>query len=367
MKIVAPIPVHHPLHVPVAAPTKIAMAPLQPPLHSPSTGGTTAQQVARFSTALVQQSKILSQRDLIASSNLLQSRAVKLSELYQQLTGAHDKGLASAARAMRKQLQSQMPSVAMIMALAGDDAAKAYVTLQAAAKQARSEGATGEHVTLARQLNLLREKFGTRTRAGINSARAFARSTLDPRRRTNLRSLYSSTVAGQQTVVGLIDALMSEQEEPDQFELTLRDMRSAIADDLAALTPSGSAQQLRTIMHGLNTARHVATLLRGCEHLLGRMRRKNPQLEVNPPAFLKQLSALSGKGMNLPETLQLTQHVGGKELKHQLAFLNGLRPMLQQLPILLWRDVKSRHNALSNMLVLMAQLTQQEQEQRVTA
>jgi type III secretion protein W len=65
--------------------------------------------------------------------------------------------------------------------------------------------------------------------------------------------------------------------------------------------------------------------------------------------------------MNLHETLQLTQFVGGKHLKHQLAFLNGLRPMLQQLPILLWRDLKARQTALGNLLTLMAELTRQEQ------
>ncbi|RMP02553.1 hypothetical protein ALQ30_200196 [Pseudomonas syringae pv. persicae] len=140
-------------------------------------------------------------------------------------------------------------------------------------------------------------------------------------------------------------------------------MRTAIADDLSAMTPSASHEQLRTLMHGLNTARHVTTLLKGCEHLLGRMRNKNPDLTVDPPAFLKHLLTLTANGMNVNQTLQLTQHIGGKQLKHQLAFLNGLRPMLLQLPILLWRDMKSRQTALSNLLILMAELTTQEQKQ----
>lgn len=37
--------------------------------------------------------------------------------------------------------------------------------------------------------------------------------------------------------------------------------------------------------------------------------------------------------------------------------------MLMQLPILLWKDMKSRQAALNNLLTLMAELTQQEQKQ----
>ncbi|MFJ3485485.1 type III secretion system gatekeeper subunit SctW [Pseudomonas sp. NPDC090202] len=364
MKIAAP-PVTPPLRSPAALPANAAATSAALLRNSPpSINGTSPQQVARFAAALVQQSRSLGQRDLIASSNALQSRAVKLGELYQMLMGAQVSGLDDAARNLRKQLQKQqLASLAQVLRMTDGDPAKAQVLLQAARKQAQTDGASGEHVVLSQQLKQLRQQYGQRARAGINSAKAFSRPSVDNRRRNTLRNLYGVAVAGQQNITGLIDALLSEQEEHGDFELNLSDMRSAIADDLSATTPSTSAQQLRTLMHGLNTARHVATLLQGCEHLLGRMRNKNPGLQVNAAAFLKHLLALSGKGMNLSETLQLTQHIGGSQLKHQLAFLNGLRPMLQQLPILLWRDMKSRQTALGNLLILMAELTRQEQNQ----
>lgn len=363
MKIAAPI-APQALQPPAIAPAKM-QAPAPAPLHAnaPNVNGTSPKQVARFASALVQQSRSLSQRELLASGNALQSRAVKLGELYQLLMGSQDKGLDDAARNLRKQLQKQnASSLAQILSYTDGDPAKAHVMLQAARKQAQADGEMGEHVVLSQQLKQLRRQYGKRTRAGINSAKAFSRPTSE-KRRGALRNLYSVAVAGQQNITGLIDALINEQEEPGEFELNLRDMRSALADDLSSLTPSTSPAQLRTLMHGLNTARHVTTLLRSCEHLLGRMRNKNPGLQVDAAAFLKHLLALSGKGMSLGETLQLTQHIGGKQLKHQLAFLNGLRPMLQQLPILLWRDLKSRQNALGNLLILMAELTRQEQNQ----
>ncbi|QHF02113.1 YopN family type III secretion system gatekeeper subunit [Pseudomonas asturiensis] len=363
MKIVAPplLPIH-----PVT-PTRVVTPAIAPPIHAPTphSGGTSSQQISRFAAALVLHSRILSQRELIASNNALQSRAVKLGELYQLLMGAQDTGLDNAAKALRKKLQqeSSTDDLTQVLAYTEGDAAKAHVVLQAARKQAEADGEMVEHMMLTQQLKQLRRKYGPRARAGINTAKAFARQNIDEKRRANLRSLYGVAVSGQPNITGLIEALLSEQEEPGQFDLNLRDMRSAIADDLSALNPSASNEQLRTLMHGLTTARHVTTLLRGCEHLLGRMRNKNPDLKVDPPAFLKHLLTLTANGMNVNQTLQLTQHIGGKQLKHQLAFLNGLRPMLLQLPILLWRDMKSRQAALGNLLILMAELTQQEQKQ----
>lgn len=347
---------------PLSARPETAQALVAPTLSSDQ--GTTPQQVARFTSALIQQSQSLSQRDLVISSTALQSRATKLGELYQLLMGSHALHLDEAVRTLRQTLKHQAVNnqiMERILSSAGGDAAKAHVILQAATRQAYNEGASDEHALLSRQLKMLRHQHGNRARAGINTARAFARSSLNPRRRQSLRELYYSNVLGQQSIAGLIDSLLDQNEGEQAFEPTLRDLRSAIADDLAAFTPSNTRQQLRTLMHGLNTARHVCTLLQTCEHLLGRMRVKNPALDINAPTFLKHLLMLSGKGMHLHDTLQLTQWVGGAQLKHQLSFLNGLRPMLQQLPIVLWKDLKTRQNALGNLLMLMAELTQQEQ------
>ncbi|BCS46081.1 type III secretion protein HrpJ [Pseudomonas amygdali pv. tabaci str. ATCC 11528] len=361
MKIVAPpiLPTH--TVTPIRAVTPAARAI---PGTLSSEKGTSSQQVSRFAAALVRNSRILRQRELIASRNALQSRAVKLGELYQLLMSANDTGLDNAARLLRKKLlQENDTELEQVLEFADGDAAKAHVVLQAARKQAEEDGAEGEYVALTQTLKQLRRKFGPHARAGINTARAFGRQNVDNKRRAALRNLYGVAVSGQPNVTGLIEALINEQEETGDFDLNLRDMRRAIADDLSAITPSASHEQLRTLMHGLTTARHVTTLLRGCEHLLGRMRNKNPDLKVDPPAFLKHLLTLTANGMNVNQTLQLTQHIGGARLKNQLAFLNGLRPMLMQLPILLWKDMKSRQAALNNLLTLMAELTQQEQKQ----
>ena len=367
MKIASPILSNRPL-LPLAQPTETVQNPRQGASPAPLSTDPATKQLARLETALVQQNKNLSQSDLVTYSNLLQSRAAKLSERYQQLSGEHTQNLAHAVKELRKQLSNRGQNLSFVMSLADNNPANAYSMVRTAAKQAHDEGATDEYGPLAEQLNALRVKYGKHNRANINVTKPFPRSRVETRRRGVLRKLYSGALTGQQNVVGLTDMLMEEEEEEHgQFQLTLRDMRSAVAADIAALTPSASQLHLRTLLQGLYTARHVSILLHGCEHLLGRMRRKNLELKLDSPSFLRRLLALSGKGMSTEETLQLAQHIGGNELKHQLAFLNGLRSMLQQLPVLLWRDIKNRHSALSNMLTLMTELTQQEQNLRGTA
>jgi len=360
MKIVAP-PILPTLPV---APIRV-VAPAARPIRAPEphTKGTSPQQISRFAAALVQHSRVLRQRELIASRNALQSRAVKLAELSQLLMSEEDTGLDNAARVLRKKLaQDDSSEIKQVLDFAEGDAARAYVVLQTARKQAESEGSPQEYEALTNRLKQLRRELGPRAKAGISNAKTFRQYT-DNKRRATLRNLYSVAVSGQPNIIGLIEALISEQEEPGQFALDLRDMRVAIADDLSAISPSASPEHLRTLMHGLNTARHVAALLDGCKQLLKRMGKKNPGLTVDPPAFLKHLLTLTASGMNVNQTLQLTQHIGGEQIKQQLVFLNGLRPMLMKLPILLWRDMKSRQTALNNLLVLMSELTQQEQKQ----
>ena len=166
MKIAAPI-APQALQPPAITPAKTqAPAPLH--VNPPNVNGTSPQQVARFASALVQQSRSLSQRELLASGNALQSRAVKLGELYQLLMGSQDKGLDDAARNLRKQLQNQnASSLAQILSYTDGDPAKAHVMLQAARKQAQADGAMGEHVVLSQQLKQLFDKAMARETAAI--------------------------------------------------------------------------------------------------------------------------------------------------------------------------------------------------------
>lgn len=368
---------------PVPAPTRVvptATPSVQGRSGAGASSGTQAQQTAKFAAALVNSSRELSRRDLFAKINALQSQANKQHEMSHLLLASHERSLEESARLLRTKLKKGLLQqvergklLKQVLDSMAGDAARAHALLQAAARQARSERSVNEQQMLGQQLQLLREQHGRAPRQPINTGsntRILARGNEDPLRRDKLRGLYSVAVAEQLNVIGLIEALMSstedegqgQQDRRERFEAILREVRQVVARDMAELDSSASPQKLRTMMYAVNTAQYVATLFGSCEHLLGRMRNKNPGIQVETSAFLRNLLGLIGKGMALNETLQLTQQIGGRQLKHQLAFLNGLRPMLHQLPIMLWRDVKSRQNALGNLLTLMAALTSEEQK-----
>lgn len=367
------------LHTPAIIRSTPAVVPLAQARSGIAAGsGTSAQQTSKFAAALVESSRELGRRDLFAKINALQSQARKQHELAHLLLASHERGMQESARALRKALKNnqmlrleQGKLLKQVVDSVAGDSAKAHALLQTAVRQARSEKSYSEQQVLNQQIQSLLQRHGRNARPLLNTGsnvRALARGNDDPQRRDKLRGLYSVAVTDQLNVIELIEALLSSTQDDGQkngregFESILREVRQAVARDMAELDSSASPHKLRTMMYAVSTAQYVATLFGGCEHLLGRMRNKNPAIQIETAAFLKHLLGLIGKGMALNETLQLTQQIGGRQLKHQLAFLNGLRPMLHQLPIMLWRDIKSRQNALGNLLTLMAALTSEEQK-----
>lgn len=334
--------------------------------------GTSAQEATRFASALAQNSVALDKRQLLAGMNAQNAKAMKLEEMFSLLTGSQAKnGMDEAVRKLRAQLRED-PSFDQLMEHADNDPAQAHLLLQAAIRQAGGERNEQEKGALEGHIQVLEKRYGKQARAGINTARAFGRAGNDPKRRKDMRNLYYAGVIMEQTVLGMINVLLGQcenQEGRDRFGDALTDMKAAIADDLAALRPSTSTVHLRTLMKGMSTAQHLTDLLEHCDNLLGRMRAKNPGLNIESPKFLKHLILLTGEGMNLRKTHDLAKLIAGNglmagdALKLKLAFLNGLLALLvNKIPKELWRDRKSQDNAITNLKLLLADLTREEKQ-----
>jgi type III secretion protein W len=279
--------------------------------------------------------------------------------------GSYAERLDKSARMLRNNLLGKQPSLEDLLALVDGEPAMAMAALQAAAKQANAEGHPAEHAALSVWARELGIKHGGTRRSDISALRPSTNSGANRRRRIDTRHLYSDATAVMESVKGLIESLMGGQEKSEHFQLKLQQMQSTITHDFAAMAPTASQKQIRSIVRAGNVVRHVAVLLDGCKKILKRMSGKNPLGITEPVNFLQSLLRLSADGLQIKETQSLARVIGGEHLKHQLAFLNALRPMVQELPLVLWRDLDKRRLALNNLRALMTQLTEQEQIQNL--
>jgi type III secretion protein W len=279
--------------------------------------------------------------------------------------GTYSKRLDNSARALRQNLLGKQPSLEELLALMEEEPAMAMATLKTAAKQANSEGLPDEHAALSLWVSKLSVKQGGTGRTNLNALRPSSYSEVNKRCRADLRQLYSETPVVMESVKGLIESLMSGQDQPEHFQLQLQQIRNTITHDFSAMAPRASQKQMRSVVRAANVVRHVAVLLQGCKKILKRMSSKNPQGLMDPVNFLRSLLRLSAEGLQMKDTQSLTRFIGGEHLKHQLAFLNALRPMVQELPLVLWRDLDKRRLALNNLSALMTQLSDKEQIQNL--
>ncbi|MDN3235621.1 hypothetical protein [Pseudomonas sp. WAC2] len=358
--------VQTPPHAPHSGPTQT-----RPGVASSDEKGTHA--LAKEDAALAQEGQTASRRDQSALSTGLQSQAYRLQLSAQQLHATYlkglDKALGEAAQSLRKQLkdrqlQNSKETLKHILESCGGNAVLAHQMLRVAARQARNEGEDSEQLLFRRQFKLLYKEYGKPARPSTSAlTKARGRFRAETQRRTRSRTLHSVTANGPLNVIALVDALLNELREQGQYELSLSEIRSEMAEDIANAASTHALHQARPLISNLTIAKHVAALLHECEHVLGRMREKNPQIQVEAIALLRHLLTLMNKLMEPEQTLTLVQLIGGEQLKHQLSFLNELmRILTQRLSFLFWRNKSDFHNVKENLLILSTKLTDEEQQ-----
>lgn len=177
------------------------------------------------------------------------------------------------------------------------------------------------------------------------------------------RAIYSTLINNPLSVVALVDALINEVREHGDFEHSLSEIRSELAADLASAAVSNVVSKARPQMKGMATAKDVATLLRECEHLLGRMRTKNPGMRIEALALLKHMLTLMANTMEQKQTRTLIELLGGKVLRNQMACLNEIRRILQYaLPVRLWPNKDHLKQVRDNLVDLSTTMTKEEQQ-----
>jgi type III secretion protein W len=286
----------------------------------------------------------------------------QLAQLYEQLGHPAQATLATIARSVRVQLLVS-PSVEKFLEITGNDPARAYVVLQQVAAQADGEVRSNEAKLAREALVKLEMRFKPQIQAGLNTALALQASSDDPHLRQAVRSVYYASVVTRQSLATMLQALLGLFGGEDLGQ-GLKLMRRALADDIAALTPSIASAKLLTLLVGLRGCDQLGGILCNCRDLIERLALTYPEVTRDAVALLQRLLGYSNTGIATAEIQRLAIELGGVDVLNQLISLNSVYPMLKSLPLAMWRDNRGREDCLNSFLLVMDEYARTERGTR---
>ncbi|NIL20231.1 type III secretion system gatekeeper subunit SctW [Pseudomonas sp. AN3A02] len=286
----------------------------------------------------------------------------QLAQLYEQLGHPAQATLATVARNVRVQLLVNS-SVEKFLEITGNDPARAYVVLQQVAAQADAEVRSNEAKLAREALVKLEMRFKPQIQAGLNTALALQASSDDPQLRQAVRGVYYASVVTRQSLATMLQALLGLF-GGDDFGLGLKLMRRALADDIAALTPSIASAKLLTLLVGLRGCDQLGGILCNCRDLIERLALTYPDVTRDAVALLQRLLAYSNTGIAAAEIQRLANELGGADVLNQVISLNSVYPVLKSLPLAVWRDTRGREECLNSFLLVMDEYARTERGAR---
>lgn len=308
-----------------------------------------------FSHHVERNTKALGQRRIrSARAEVGQARVEtrkQLEEWFDQL-GHPGKQSLSAMAAQAGTLLYGEPVLEDLVQATGADPARTDLILQEVLREAQAQGRQVEAKRARDYLQLLRERYGAQIQAGMNIAEALRAAGGDPELRQAVRRLYYDTVVLKQSLPTMMQALLGLFGE-NAFVSGLDMMRRALADDIAAQTPSSPTAKLRVLLIGLAASTQLGSVLHSCRQLLAQLASSCPASQLTAVLLLQRMLGVAASGLPAAEVRRIARELGGEEEHDQLVSLNGFYAMLKRLPLALWRDGKSRQSALKNVLVLL--------------
>jgi len=286
----------------------------------------------------------------------------RLTELYQLLDNQPSSTQSKQQTAVDALTSRETPATPdEYVAAADGDPAVADTLLRMALEKAQKRQDSAAVDSISQALAGLSEKFADKITAGVNTAAAIALFTTQPEQKQAMRQIYYSSVIGQQSSGSIFDALLDKFGK-EGFMPALRTLQRALADDIAALAPSMTPVALRKVLSGLNDTRAITHTMAGVDLLLQRLNAKYPHVSLEGTPLTRRLLNLTQNGFYARDLTNLGQEVVGQQPQHQSVFFNGLLPLLQQLPVSLWRDEKNRGSALTMLRSLIGEYVTWEQK-----
>ncbi|QJT82620.1 type III secretion system gatekeeper subunit SctW [Kosakonia sp. MUSA4] len=262
----------------------------------------------------------------------------RLTDLYQLLESPDPAARQQRQKKIEHLLSSDnAPDAGQWVAVTEGDPVLADTLLRAALSTAQRLGQQEKIDAINTALKTLEQTFAQEIGAGINTAEAIAAFTTHPEHKLAMRQLYYSAVIGQQSVETLFDVLL-EKFGSSRFELALRTMKRALADDIAALAPSSPRRALHHIATALNDASAISTTLVMVEDFLANLKGKFADVTTPTDSLIRSLIGMCHSGFQSHQLTQLGPQIVGQNPLHQSFFYNQFLMLVVKLPSSLWKN-----------------------------
>ena len=240
------------------------------------------------------------------------------------------------------------------------DPASAYATLSLMAMKLKDAHQPQLLASIQAMLDQLAETHGAEVTAGMNTARAFATHSTDRTQKRALRKLYYDGVVDKQSSDSVLDLLLSKF-GVDGFIPALRTLQRALADDIAALSPSIPPMALRRLLSGLHDTNILSNTIMEVSEFLTRMGKTFSRVSMSVDTMTRMLLGMCRNGFYSNQLLQLGMETIGEESQRQPFYFNHLLRLIQRLPENVWGDDgKHRDSAIKLVRALNGELAQME-------
>lgn len=304
-----------------------------------------------FSEKVEKRTKGLNRRQIstqhLRSNRGAVERIERLGELYQLLDGQQQDRLETRMSALKEVLSRESePEAETLVAAADSDPARCDLLLRMTLREADRTGDTQAAAAASQGLDALHEKFGDKVRAGLNTAPAVASFTTDPAEKQGMRDLYYHSIVKHQSPAVMLDSLL-ERYGLEQFKPGLHTLQRALSEDIAALTPSLSSRSLHKIHRALSEAGQLTHVIAGSDKLLDdlRSRGKIPVSALGGIEMTRRLLNVAETGLQGRDITGMGKAFAGENPAAKMLFFNGLLPLMNAMPPMLWRDRSHRDEA----------------------
>ncbi|MCP1437774.1 type III secretion protein W [Erwinia persicina] len=328
---------------------EVRARPVNTPLAAASLTDSLEEIGMMFSEKVEKKTKGLNRRQIntqhLRSNRGAVERIERLGELYQMLDDEQQEKLEARLGALKGVLGRE-PDAEQLVASVDDDPARCDLLLRMTLREADRSGDIATANAAGEALNKLDEQYGESVRAGLNTASAIASFTTDPTEKQAIRHLYYHGIVKHQSAAVMLDSLL-ERFGREQFVPGLRTLQRALAEDIASLTPSLSSRSLHKIHVALSEAGQLTQMIAHSDKLLNRLRSggKIPLSALDGLAMTRRLLGIAEMGLQPRDITAIVKEFEVEQPQARMRFLNGLLPLVNDMPPKLWRDQKNQPEA----------------------